>query len=141
MGRVTAPRFIIGDADALIALSHHSDQHHLQAQRIVQELDNRRDMVIFPVTAIAEAITTLHRKLNNPTATQTLIRLLNEGKLDVATVDDSTLKAAEAFFSVSTSKKHTFFDAIVCALAHERQAGAIFSFDRWYTKQGFQLLS
>jgi predicted nucleic acid-binding protein len=35
------------------------------------------------------------------------------------------------------SKQNTLFDAIVATIARKYSATGIFSFDAWYTKQGF----
>ncbi len=39
------------------------------------------------------------------------------------------------------SKHNTLFDAVVAATAKKYQADAIFSFDKFYKKQGFKLAS
>ena len=57
---------VVSDADALIALAHKEDANHDKAVTISTKLLARGVTIIFPNTAILEAITSLKRALNLP---------------------------------------------------------------------------
>jgi predicted nucleic acid-binding protein len=57
---------IIVDADGLIALFSKNDAHAEKAIALLQKLVQEEAKILYPATAIAEATTTLQRKLNKP---------------------------------------------------------------------------
>lgn len=132
-------RLIIGDADAIIALSSDVDANHERAKRIVRHFTTVRASILFPVTAICEATTAIQRKFGNPEAADHIVRRLQEGSFATQSVDRDTLLQALTLFHPHGSKQNTLFDAVVAAVAWQTQADAIFSFDRWYKKIGFSL--
>lgn len=135
------PLIIIADADALVALANPADAHHWAAKDINQSLGAKGAHILFPATAIVEALTVLHRKIANPKLTTALLERLTNGALVVEPVTAEVLAAAAPLFVPQASKKHTFFDAVIAAVARQRHAAAIFSFDRWYHAQGLTLAS
>lgn len=130
---------IIGDADALIALAIEKDSLHLRATTISRKLDDDNIQVIFPNTAICEAITTLLRKHSNPKLAGYLSQQYKENIFKVEYVDESVMRLAVNIFNPVSSKKNTFFDALVAGTAKKLNSKIIFSFDSWYKKLGFQL--
>ncbi|MBI4096222.1 MAG: type II toxin-antitoxin system VapC family toxin [Candidatus Levybacteria bacterium] len=132
---------IIGDADVLIALFLEEDSHYEEASKISKYLYSEGHTVIFPNTAIAEAITTLHRKLANPTVADLLVQHYKKGLFEVEYVDEYIMQEAAEIYNPKGSKKNTFFDALVAATAKKLNAQTIFSFDTWYQKLGFKLAS
>ncbi|MGO8946650.1 MAG: type II toxin-antitoxin system VapC family toxin [Ktedonobacterales bacterium] len=134
-------RTIIVDADALIALFNEGDVHAKHSLELLDRLIADGAHILHPTTVIVEAVTTLHRRLNNPKAAGELVRVVKEAKLAVEPVNDAVLTEALALFNPHGSKQNTLFDAVVAAMARRLQADAIFSFDKWYEKQGFQLVT
>lgn len=132
---------IVGDSDALIALVYEDDQLNLRSREISQKLNRNNTQIIFPNTAIAEAITTLLRKHSNPKLAGYLSRQYEKNIFRIEYVDEDTMKLAVNIFNPISSKKNTFFDALVAATAKKLKAGTIFSFDTWYKKLGFNLAS
>lgn len=130
---------VVGDADALIALALENDPHHKKALAISQMLTKQAFVIIFPFTAFPEAITTLKRALNQPEKAHLLNRQLLDGSFQVEYPDQGIMNRASEMFEKTVSKKNTLFDAIVAATAEKLGAQAIFSFDRWYPKEGFTL--
>lgn len=130
---------VVGDADVLIALAIKKDSLHLRANAISQKLDADNVQVIFPNTAIAEAITTLLRKHSNPKLAGYLAKQYAENIFRVEYVGEDIMKAAVNIFNPVSSKQNTFFDALVAGTAKSLNADAIFSFDTWYKKLGFSL--
>lgn len=134
-------KLIIGDADALIALYFKDDMNHLRAASLSAYLYKQSVEVIFPNTAIIEAITTLQRKLSNRELAIRLTNRYQAGELHVEYVDEQIMNLAADLFYLSASKQNTFFDAIVATMAKKFTAEAIFSFDDWYSKLGLTLVS
>lgn len=130
---------IVGDADILVALYFKNDILHKKVLEISKEFLETGVRIIFPNTAIAEGITTLHRKLSNSTAADLLNQDYKKRIFEVEYVDEQIMQNASDFYNPKGSKQNTFFDAIVAATAKKLQVDTIFSFDTWYKKLGFQL--
>ena len=130
---------IIGDADGLIALISEDDAHHQTAYDIIVKINDKGLTLLFPTVTIAETITTFTRKYNNPQAAANLTNEILEGPLKMVDTTDYIMKKATKIFDPQGSKKDTFFDAVVAATAKEYKTKYIFSFDKWYQKQGFKL--
>src|SRR5579862_4887764 len=132
-------KVIIGDADALIALAFDKDSLHNQAVSVSEMLFKTNAQVIFPDTAISEAITALLRKHSNPELSGYIAQQYKDGVFRVEYISEELMKLAVDLFNPTGSKQNTFFDAIVASTAKYLSAEAIFSFDNWYKKLGFQL--
>ena len=130
---------IIGDADGLMSFINPQDAHNQQEKRILSFLESHNATLSFPTTTIAEAITTLIRKEASPPLARQIIEHCRAGNILLTPVDEAVMTTAISFFNPDGSKKNTIFDAIVAATAKLYQADAIFSFDEWYSKQGFTI--
>lgn len=137
---VLVNNIVVGDADSLISLVHRDDIHHKRARNISQELLTAGYQVIYPNTAILEAITSLKRALNLPNKAHFLNRQYIEGIFVVEYIDEKLQqKASQIFQEKAVSKQNTIFDALVVATAEKFDAEMIFSFDKWYPKLGYML--
>lgn len=132
---------IVADADALIAQNNSEDKHHQMAMTISRKLIEKDARVVYPLTAITEAATYMQRVLNSTASAYGTVTIMSGPEMEVAEINKQTLTHALKFFSPKTSKKNTIFDCIVAAVAEENEADAIFSFDKFYKKQGFRLVS
>lgn len=132
---------VVGDADAIIAQANSEDANHKEAIRVAQELINSQTNVIYPATAVAEAVTHIQRALNSGVTAYGTAQLMIDPAVQVVEVNKQTLTNAISYFSSTTSKKNTLFDCIVAAVAEEYKADAIFSFDKFYKTKGFKLAS
>ena len=130
---------VIGDADAIVALSSKGDANHEKAKRILEELDTIEADVLFPISAICEATTAIQRKLNSPEAAEYVIEQVQAEHFYVQAIEREVLFEALKLFHPHGSKKNTLFDALVAATAKRLNADAIFSFDEWYRKIGLTL--
>lgn len=130
----------IGDADGLVALADEKDANHNKAQRVSKWLLDRGYEIIFPNTAILEAITALKRAKNLPEKAHLINRQYQAGAFLVEFVNEETQRRASTRFETTVSKKNTIFDAVVAEVAVELKADYIFSFDGWYAKEGFHLV-
>lgn len=130
---------IVGDADVLIALFLEEDDHYREASKISKYLYSEGNTVIFPNTAIAEAITAFQRKFSLPKLASILTDQYMQGIFTIEYVDEEIMRLASELFNPKGSKRNTFFDAIVAATAKKLNSDTIFSFDTWYKKLGFKL--
>jgi len=135
------PPVVIVDADAIVAQAYPNDSNHQKAVAISDNLNKLGAQVIYPATAVLEAVTVLQRRLNSGATAYGTAVVLTDPKVDVAEVSQTTLMGAMDNFSPTTSKKNTLFDCVVLAIAEEKKADAIFSFDHFYKNKGFKLAS
>lgn len=132
---------VVGDADAIIAQANSEDSNHGEAVRIAQEFVSSQVRVIYPVTAVIEAVTHIQRALSSGATAFGAAQLMIDPAVEVVEVNKQVLTSAVKYFSPTTSKKNTLFDCVVAATAEEYNADAIFSFDKFYKSKGFKLAS
>ena len=132
---------VIGDADAIIAQTDPDDVHHQKATVISDTLKSKDAQVLYPATAILEAATHMQRVLSSTASAYGTAVFFSNPNIQVVEVNQDTLRGAIKYFDSNTSKKNTFFDCTVAAIAQKYRADAIFSFDKFYKKKGFKLAS
>lgn len=132
-------KIAIGDADSLVALAYQSDANHIRAQKVSQWLLSKGYEIIYPNTAILEAITTLKRSLSLTDEAHLINRQYQARAFNIEYVNEKVQKRASQRFDKTHSKKNTIFDAVVIEVAIDLGADLIFSFDSWYPKEGFNL--
>src|SRR6266516_46507 len=130
---------VIVDADAIISFVSIDDENQHKAKQIMQQLVTSDVYLLFPTTAICEAVTILRGRLNRPKDAKRIVAKFQSGDFPVQAVDHATLTEAGDLFNPNGSKKNTLFDAVVAAIAKRFNAEAIFSFDEWYRKIGLTL--
>lgn len=135
------PLVIVADTDAIIAQTFLEDSHHHKAESLGKKLAEAGALIIFPATAVAEAATTFQRKYSNPQLAAAVLETFSDPKMTVENIDQDIIKEAREFFDPNSSKHKTIFDCIVATLAKRHNADAIFSFEDWYNKLGFKLVS
>ena len=135
------PPVVIVDADAIVAQAYPDDSNHQKAVTISDNLNKLGAQVIYPATAVLEAVTVLQGRLNSGATAYGTAVVFADPKVEVAEVSQTTLMSAMNNFSPTTSKKNTLFDCVVLAVAQENKADAIFSFDHFYKNKGFKLAS
>lgn len=138
-GAKSKPLVVVGDTDGLIAILHEEDLHHQTAVETVAKLLQKDAQTVFPLTTIAETITTLVRKLNQPDLAARVIERITNGALSIENTDTDLLGEALKVFDPKGSRKKTIFDALVVATARKLNTNVIFSTDKWYSKLGFTL--
>jgi len=136
------PPVVVADADAIVAQAFPKDNNHKKASDISKRLVKLNAQVIYPVTAIVEAVTVIQRVLNSSaTAYATAVTFTNPGAEIAPITNRIYSNAVNKYFSPDTSKKNTLFDCIVASVADEYGAEAVFSFDKFYKAKGFKLAS
>ncbi len=132
---------VVADADSIVAQAVASDSNHKLTLDLAQKLAEQGAHLLFPATAIAEAITTLQRKFSDPQLAAMTLELFADVSISIENIDQEVIREAKKLFDPNASKKNTFFDCIVAAVAEKHHADAIFSLDDWYRKLGFKLAS
>jgi len=130
---------VITDADAIVAQTFPDDSNHQKARTISQDLIDLNAHVIYPVTAITEAVTFIQRALSSGATAYGAAVSFTNPNVEVVAIDQDIYSHAVKYFSPKTSKKNTLFDCIVAAVADRYKADAIFSFDHFYESRGFKL--
>lgn len=131
---------VVVDADAIVAQAHSRDANHMKAVQISKNLKRMNAQLVYPATAICEAVTVLQHKLTSTATAYGTAVVFADPNLQVVEVSQKTIaRAINNFFQPATSKKNILFDCIVLDSAEKYKADAIFSFDRFYKKQGFKL--
>lgn len=132
-------KIVVGDADSLVALAYQDDVNHKRAKKTSEWLLSQGYEIIYPNTAILEAIAALKRSLSLIKEAHLINQEYHEGIFAIEYIDEKIQMAASQRFEKTISKKNTIFDAVVAETAIELGADYIFSFDSWYPKEGFNL--
>jgi predicted nucleic acid-binding protein len=132
-------QIVIVDSDAIIAIVNQNDSNHTKAMETLQFLDDSHVTLLFPATVISEVITTVTFKLQRKDLVKQIVSLLDEN--DIYPIGGEEIGLAIKLYDPESSKRHTFFDAVVAACAKQQKTVYIFSFDKWYKKSGFTLVS
>lgn len=135
------PPIVVVDADAIVAQAHPQDSNHKKAIETVNALKNLNAQLIYPASAICEAVTVLQHKLKSTATAYGTAVVFTDPNLQVAEVDQEVIRRAVDYFSPKTSKKNTLFDCIVLDTAERYKTDAIFSFDHFYKSKGFKLVN
>jgi predicted nucleic acid-binding protein len=133
-------KIAVGDADSLIALVCRQDSNHNKAVEAIDRLVKDNIEIVYPNTAILEAIVALRRGLNLPQQAKLLNLQYQQGVFTVEYTDEEVQLKASKRWETTDSKQNTIFDAIVAEMAVKLKAEVILSFDEWYKKQGFKLV-
>jgi len=132
---------VVGDADSIIAQVNANDLNHAKSSSTSRRLIELKARLLYPTTAVAEAVTVIQRPLNSlPTAHEAAAEFANSTQLIPVDHDIFSL-AVNKYYTTRSSKRDTLFDAIVAACAQSYNADAIFSFDKYYKKLGYKLAS
>lgn len=132
-------KIAVGDADSLVALADEKDANYQKALRVSEWLLSNGFEIIYPNTAILEAITALKRGKNLPEKAHLLNRQYLSGAFVIEFIAEVTQRQASIKFEKTVSKKNTIFDCLVIETAIKFNTKVIFSFDDFFTKQKFQL--
>lgn len=132
-------KIVVGDADSLVALADKQDSNNTRAIKIGEWLLSMGYEIIYPNTAILEAITALKRAKNLPDKADLIARQYMAGAFAVEYINEKVQWRAAQRFTKTNSKQDTIFDCVVAETAEELKADYIFSFDDFYPKQDFEL--
>lgn len=132
---------VIVDSDAILSIVNSSDSNHARAMNMLEMIVREQITLLFPVTMIAEVLTTAKYRLGSPDLIGRIQKIVSVHKENIYIIDEDVLAIANTVFDPLSSKKHSFFDAIVAACAIKKETQVIFSFDHWYETQELVLLT
>ena len=128
---------VLIDADALVGLINQSDALHSRSLRIVRFLaKNNLATIVLPST-ILEAATALSRGIKRPDLAKEL--LADYSRLEPVELPSEIFSKLISIYDPTVTTKNTPFDYFLLAYAKIKQIDIIFSFDRFYEKQGLTL--
>ena len=116
-----------------------NDSNHNHALKIAQKLVESGAKVLFPVSALVEAATTIQRRYNNPRLANELLQQYTDPNLLVIAVSQEDFIDSASYFDPNSSKHHTPFDCLILSLAKQYKADIILSFDEFYKNKGYKV--
>lgn len=132
---------VVIDSDAIIAQTNPDDALHRNTLEVSLKLISLNARILYPISTLAEASAHIQRVLKDSISAYNVAQTVRDPSFEIVEISQNILSLALTYFSPTASKKNTLFDCIVAAVAEEKQADAIFSFDSFYKKNGFKLAS
>lgn len=132
---MNAPKKILVDADAFVALRLIDDPSHKQAVVLSKKFEGIDLLTSDP--AFGEAMTVISQETDITSAVEFAVDTLR-GPIGIVEVDSSLRVEALDIFSKQTSKNLRFTDCINVAIMKREGIDTIFSFDKHYKKSGFK---
>ena len=136
---MSAVKKVVVDSDSIFAIYNPNDPLNSQSTRTFQQLAVEGFALVYPSSVVFEVISLFQRVLVEPTVTTKLIDLIRGDRLMIHIVDDELLRKSAMIFKPAGSKKNTLVDCSVVAVAKEIKAEGVFSYDKFYEKQGLKL--
>src|SRR2546430_10506210 len=96
-GKNSEPLVIV-DADAIISFVYVGDENHTRAKAIMQQLATYQSSLLFPTTAICEAVTVLRGKLNRPEEASRLVHKFQSREVPMPAAEQQILSDAAALY-------------------------------------------
>jgi predicted nucleic acid-binding protein len=127
---------IFVDTDALIGLINPDDALHSRATELYEQIDTPR-LTILPET-LGEFATLVTIRLGRVTA-QHLVETIADSHT-IITIDERAVRRAIELYLQQTSKENSLNDCYVMSASELYNAECIFSFDKGYIQNGFELL-
>lgn len=131
---------IFVDADAFIAVNVKSDAHHEKAVELLKELRKTEELLVTSWDVVDEVTTKISYFSEKKTAV-TFLELVLEGDFILVFPNRELSNQALEIFQSQTSKRVSLTDCMNMAIAKDKEIKTFFSFDKVYTRNGFQLLS
>lgn len=130
---------VVVDSDAIFAIYNPNDPLNTRAIQTFRQLIIKGYQFVYPTSVLFEVISLFQRVLPTPTVIAKLVKLIKSDHLLIHVIDINTIKKSAALFDPAGSNKNTLIDCSVAIVAKEIKANGVFSFDRFYAKQGLLL--
>jgi predicted nucleic acid-binding protein len=129
------------DTDAFIALTKNDDSNHEKVVEILQRLDTKSIEYITSNYVFSEVITVGSQKMGRRYALAFIEELKsNNSKYKIEWVDEEIEKFAIDMFKRQTSKNVSLVDCTNMVFAQYYDVDAIFSFDKIYEQNGYNMV-
>lgn len=124
------------DTSALYALADAADPNHRNARRILDDVLERREVLLTHSYVLVESIALVQNRLGVPAA----LRLAQSRGFEVEWVDAA--RHAEAVRALETARRRrvSFVDLVSFAVMRARGLGTAFAFDDDFAREGFSLV-
>jgi|SRR3989344_1780125 len=132
------PQILI-DTDAIIALTVETDSNHKKAIRIQKKLGNKKTDIKVINLVLHEVITVLSYKISQKEAIKFLNRI-RENPPKVIFIDEKLEELAYWEFLNQNKKGTSFIDCANMTVMKNFNITKIFSFDKIYKRNGFELI-
>lgn len=130
-------RKVLVDADALVALAKPDDSNHKLALKIAKKL--KKDTLFITPLTIPEASTVISYRVSHKAAKIFLIAARKKNLVEV-TLNSEAIKSADELFLAQKRKEISWIDCLNVAVIKIHSLEGIFSFDKFYPKQGIKLI-
>lgn len=139
MTNTPGSKTVIVDADALIGLIHQDDLLHSRCMKVAAYLSKNSFASVVPGPIVLEAATTLAKDKTIGRSDLAKKLLADYSQLEDQHFTSAVFSELARIYPVRGSKKNTPFDYFVLTTAKLNQIQVVFSFDRFYKKQGLTL--
>lgn len=130
-------RKVLVDADALVALAKPDDSNHKRSLIIAKKLKN--DILFITQLTIPEASTVISYRVTHNAAKIFLIAARKRNLVELA-LSSEAIKSADEVFLAQKRKGTSWIDCLNVAVVKIHSLEGIFSFDKFYPKQGIKLI-
>jgi len=130
-------RKILVDADALVALAKLDDSNHKKALIIAKRL--KKDTLFITPLTIPETATVISYRVSHNSAKVFLLDARKRNLVELP-LNLSEVNAADEIFLAQKRKGISWIDCLNVALIKINSFDGIFSFDKFYPKQGIKLI-
>ncbi|HUS60533.1 MAG TPA: PIN domain-containing protein [Nevskiaceae bacterium] len=132
-------KVILVDSDVLFALNSKDDANFEKACQISRELVKEGFEFTISNFVLAEAVTLLSYRISHQKAVDFFQKLIRD-KFPIIRVDNNLENRAYQIFKKQISKNVSVVDCINIAILEKYNWNTIFSFDKIYKKNGFELV-
>lgn len=130
---------ILVNADAYLALNVEKDAHHKQAINLLGQLRDVAEDLVTTWDVVDEVATKLAYFTTKKKANE-FLGLILDSDTRIEFMDRGRARLTEKLFAKQSSKKVSLTDCANMVMASELGIRKIFSFDRHYVRNGFELL-
>ncbi|MEK7513864.1 MAG: hypothetical protein AAB580_03155 [Patescibacteria group bacterium] len=127
------------DADAFIALNFTKDVHYKKACILMEKLEEKEDILVTSWQVIDEVATKLSYFGIKQQATN-FLKWITNSDIKIVYVNEKMTSKIIKQFKEQTSKRVSLTDCTNMVIAEEMGVKQIFSFDKHYKQNGFELL-
>lgn len=131
---------IIIDSDALLGLYCPEDAHNAKALKLTKKIEEDGDNVFILPTTLSEFALLASSRIGMED-TQKAVFCLTKQSCQILEITSEMVQGAAELYGKQASKEESLFDCFVMVAAKKLGIDYIFSFDKGYIKNGFNLLA
>jgi predicted nucleic acid-binding protein len=128
------------DTSYIVALASPADQHHADALRLSDQLENGKHRLVTTRGVVLEIGNALSRQRLRATAIHFLARLRNDPSIEVIEVDGELFEAGFDLYRRRSDKEWSLTDCLSFVVMWERRIADALTADRHFRQAGFRPL-